>query len=160
MTNTLNLPVPLEIADEVRRFAAFILAERQRTSTTPAPSDGIRDYPLWANEDIVRFATSGTVTSRIYCDIMDAIIAHNAVGQWVTIAELADWTGHARSVIATFRTHLYRYINSRFPKSTLAPFTGMNGQDLRPARGREVHYRVSAECAEQWEQVRTQIGEF
>jgi len=89
---------------------------------------------------------------------MDAILSNDAVGQWVTVPRLAEWTGREASAIGIFRTHLNRYKNAHLPEGSAAPFTRASGQDLRPARGREVHYRVSAECAEQWTRLRDRIG--
>lgn len=158
MTTTVNIAVPSEIAEEVRRFAAFIVADR---TSSPFPRatefDSIADYPLWPDDDVVALASSGTVTSRIYQRIMNAVIASDKVSQWVSIPELAEMTGQPESVISTFRTHLYRYINAHMPEGSHAPFTRATGQDLRPTRGRGVHYRISAECAEQWERVRSRI---
>lgn len=158
MSTTVNVAVPIDLADEVRRFVAFLIADRAAgDSATGEALDLIADYPLWGDADVVALANAGTVTSRVYRKIMDAVAAHDAVAQWVGIAELADWTGQPASVISTFRTHLYRYINSRMPAGTLAPFTRANGQDLRPARGREVYYRVSRECAQQWQRIQPQL---
>lgn len=159
VTAFVSVPVPAEYADEVRRFAAFLAAERAGDYPTVAAAvvDGLADYPLWADADVVAFANAGTVTSRIYRRIVDAVLEHGATGRWVSIAELAEWTGQSRSAISTFRTHLYRYINAHMGSGTLAPFTRANGQDLRPARGREVCYRISAECAEQWGRVQSQL---
>lgn len=158
MSTTVNVPVPTDLADEVRRFVAFLIADRAAGESPQAePADLIADYPLWGDADIVALANAATVTSRIYRKIMDAVLEHDAVAQWVSIAELAEWTGQPASVISTFRTHLYRYINAHMPAGTAAPFTRANGQDLRPARGREVYYRVSRECAQQWQRIQSQL---
>lgn len=155
MSNLVTIDLPVEIAEEVRRFAAFLIADQpNRLSRTYVPNDGIPDYPLWPDEQVERFASAPTTTARVYVKIMDAVIEHGAAGQWLSIAELAEWTGQAPSVISTFRTHLYRYINAHLPEGTLAPFTRATGQDLRPARGREVYYRISPACAEQWTRLR------
>lgn len=161
MNDLVAVQVPADIAGEVRRFAAFVLAERGDGFATHEPSfDGIPDYPIWTDAQVTSFATNGTVTSRIYRRIMDSVIDQDAVGRWVSIADIAQWTDQPASVISTFRTHLYRYINAHLPEGTRAPFTRANGQDLRPTRGREVYYRVSQECANQWQRIKPQIGEL
>lgn len=158
MNTYADIQVPAEIADEVRRFAAFVMADRQSATPTTPTTDGIPDYALWPDDDIVRFASAGTVTSRVYRRIMDATVEHDTVGKWVSIGELAEMTGQPASVVSTFRTHLNRYINAHLPEGTHAPFTRADGQDLRPARGRQVFYRVSKECAAQWTRVQPRIG--
>ncbi len=158
MNNLIAIDVPAEIADEVRRFAAFLIADRGDPLSLAADvGDGIPDYPLWPDGQVERFASAPTTTARVYVRIMDAVVEHDAAGQWLSIAELAEWTGQTPSVISTFRTHLYRYINAHLPEGTLAPFTRAAGQDLRPARGREVYYRISPACAEQWTRLRDGI---
>lgn len=157
MTNTVYVEVPADFADEVRRFTAFLVADRRHAGVVPSSTaDNIADYPLWADEEIVALANSGTVTSRVYRRIMDSVTEHG-VGKWVSIPELAEWTEQPSSVISTFRTHLYRYINAHLPEGTVAPFTRASGQDLRPARGRGVYYRVSQACADQWNRVQPEL---
>ena len=158
-----TLVVPDEIADEVRRFAAFVLSDRQVASAvTQAPSatehDHIPDYPLWDDTDVVALANAGTSTAGYYRAIMDAIISEEKVGEWVSLDDLAQWTSIKRSTLSTFRTHLYRYVNTHLVDS-LAPFTAASGTKLRPARGREVFYRVSRECATQWTRIQSQLKE-
>lgn len=159
MTQIVNVPVRAEIADEVRRFAAFIEADRPAATAVPTvtPSDGITDYPLWEDDAIVALARASTTTAANYRKLMDAIISNDAVGMWVSIADLEKWTGLKATTIANFRTHLYRWINAHMPASALAPFTAKRGDKLSPPRGREVHYRVSAACAEQWARVQDQL---
>jgi len=160
MTETVTLPVPVEIADEVRRFAAFLLADRLTVGQRSEPLyDGISDYPLWPDEDVISLANAGTATSRLYRRIMDAVIAHEAVGMWVSIAELAEWVGERPTLVANFRTQLYRYIGAHLPVGTSAPFTAKRGDKLHPRRGREVHYRVSTACAEQWNRIQLQLND-
>jgi hypothetical protein len=162
MSITIDIAVPSAIADEVRRFAAFILADRSAgvvDAHVPA-SDGIADYPLWSDDDVVSLAKAGTTTAANYRKIMDAVIDQDAVGKWVSITELAHWTGEKSTVIANFRTQLYRWINAHFPEGKTAPFTAKRGDKLRPPRGRQVHYRVSAACASQWDRVRQRIVEI
>ena len=159
MTEFTHIAIPAAIADEVRRFAAFLLADHGSSAGVAASvrSDGIPDYPLWDDAAIIALANAGTATAAYYRKIMDAIIANEAVGQWVSLADLALWTEEKRSALSTFRTHLYRWVHAHVGKDALAPFTGASGQNLRPARGREVHYRVSDECAEQWARVHPQM---
>jgi len=154
-----NIPVPADIADEVQRFAAFLIADRGQRGTAPTVSvaDGIPDYPLWADQDVVALANAGTTTAANYRKIMDAVIAHDAIGTWVSIADLSDWSGEHVNTIKTFRTHLYRWINAHMPAGTAAPFTAKSGTQLRPPRGREVYYRVSAACAAQWERLQPEL---
>lgn len=159
MDKLISIDVPAPVADEVRRFVAFLVADRMNPAAhAVSPSDGIPDYPLWPDERIVRFASAPTTTARVYLQIMDAVVEHDAAGRWLSIAELAEWTEQPVSVISAFRTHLYRYINAHLPEGTLAPFTRATGQDLRPARGREVYYRISTECAAQWTRLRDEIS--
>ncbi len=161
MTTTVNVPVPTEIADEVRRFAAFLMADRAASgSRTESLYDGIQDYPLWPDEDVISLANAGTATSGLYRRIMDAILARDAVGAWVSIAQLAEWVGERPTLIANFRTQLYRWIGAHLPAGTTAPFTAKRGDKLHPPRGREVHYRVSTACAEQWRRVQPQLKEI
>lgn len=159
MTNLVNVPVPDSIADEVRRFAAFLIADRDSDPGMPplVPFDGISDYPLWEDSAIISLANAGTVTSSYYRKIMDAVIEREAVGQWVSLVDLTEWTKEKRSALSTFRTHLYRWIHSHMPEGTIAPFTAASGQDLRPARSREVFYRVSVSCADQWARVQLEL---
>jgi len=158
MTDLVNIPVPAEFADEVRRFAAFIAADRAEQAKAPARElDGIPDYPLWSDDDVVALANAGTTTAAHFRKIMDAVLERDAVGSWVSIADLAKWTGEKPSAIATFRTHLYRWVNAHMPCGTMAPFTGKPGNELRPPRGREVHYRVSAACAAQWARIQDRL---
>lgn len=161
MTPLVSIQVRAELADEVRRFAAFIEADRSAAtaSHSVATPDGIADYPLWEDGAIVALARAKTTTASNYFKIMDAIVSQDAVGSWVSIADLEKWTGMKASAIANFRTHLYRWINAHMPAHTLAPFTAKRGDRLSPPRGREVHYRVSAACAEQWARVRHQLEE-
>lgn len=156
MTPLINVPVPAEIADEVKRFAAFLQADRT-TEPDTSLDDGITDYPLWPDDEVISLATAWTNTAVLYRQIMDAVVENNAVGRWVTIPQLAEWTGTKPSTIAAFRTHLYRYINAHKPQGTLAPFTAISGTKLRPPRTRSVHYRVSRACAQQWSRVRPTI---
>lgn len=164
---TTTLTVPDEIADEVRRFAAFVLADRgigdptvtQTALVSTQTTDHIADYPLWADEDVIALANAGTSTAGYYRAIMDAIIAHGKAREWVSLDELATWTSIKRSVLSTFRTHLYRYVNSHLGDGSMAPFTGVSGADLRPARGREVFYRISQECAAQWMRIQSELNE-
>ena len=162
MSDLVNVPVPAAFADEVRRFAAFLITDRASgaTAAISAPFDGIPDYPLWDDTAILALANAGTTTAHYYRKIMDAVIANRAVGQWVSLADLAEWTGEKRSALSTFRTHLYRWVHAHVGEDAKAPFTGANGQDLRPARGREVHYRVSVACAEQWARIESQLKEI
>ena len=157
-----TITVPDEIADEVRRFAAFIAADRMRDQNEPDVvtamlGDNVADYPVWADEDVIALANAGTTTAHNYRAIMDAILAAGKTGQWVSLDDLNAWTGIKRSALSTFRTHLYRYINTHLPDGGRAPFTGAWGTELRPARGREVFYRVSIPCAQQWERVRESL---
>jgi len=162
MTQIVNVPVRAEIADEVRRFAAFIDADRPATTSSPTVGtfDGIADYPLWEDDAIVALARARTTTAANYRKIMDAIIANDAAGAWVSIADLEKWTGMKASTIANFRTQLYRWINAHMPASTLAPFTAKRGDKLSPPRGREVHYRASSACLEQWARVQDQLERY
>lgn len=158
MTSTVNVPVPAEIADEVRRFAAFLLADRSETgSRAESLYDGIPDYPLWPDEDVIALASAGTATSHLYRRIMDAILKNEATGVWVSIAQLAEWVGERPTLVANFRTQLYRWIGAHLPEGTAAPFTAKRGDKLHPPRAREVHYRVSAPCAEQWRRIQSQL---
>lgn len=160
MSEIVNVPVPTGIADEVRRFAAFLLADRATDGErTALMYDGIPDYPLWRDEDVVSLANAGTATSRNYRKIMDAVVERQAVGSWVSIPELAEWVGERPTVVANFRTQLYRWVGAHLPMGTKAPFTAKRGDKLLPPRGREVHYRVSAACAEQWARVQDQLKE-
>ena len=161
MSNLVNVSVPADIADEVRRFAAFVSADRAQ-SAMHAPTgqvDGIPDYTLWSDDDVLALANAGTTTAANYRKIMNAVIGHGAVGTWVSIADLVKWTGERPTTIAAFRTHLYRWINAHMPAGTAAPFTGRPGTQLHPPRGREVHYRVSAACAAQWERAQDRLEE-
>lgn len=155
-----TITVPDEIADEVRRFAAFIEADRGRMTPSAAvlaAEDGVADYPLWPDADVIELANAGTTTANYYRAIMNAVLSESKVGEWVSLDDLALWTGIKRTALSAFRTHLYRYVNSHLPEGSSAPFTGAWGADLRPARGREVFYRVSAECASQWERIHPQL---
>ncbi|WP_424448560.1 hypothetical protein [Microbacterium arborescens] len=159
-----SITVPDEIADEVRRFAAFIAADRAAVELGPDPvsssaGDDIADYPLWPDSDVIALANAGTTTASHYRTIMDAVLAQSMAANWVSLDDLASWTGLKRSALSTFRTHLYRYINTHLPEGTVAPFTGAWGTELRPARGREVFYRVSTQCADQWTRIRPSLKE-
>lgn len=162
---TTTIEVPDAIADEVRRFAAFVLSDRRDTETqltaprADSEPDHIADYPLWQDNQVIGLANGDTITAGNYRAIMDAVIARKRVGEWVSLDDLSEWTSIQRSVLSTFRTHLYRYVNSHLGTGHLAPFTREWGENLRPARGREVFYRVSQECAAQWERVRPQLKE-
>lgn len=159
------ISVPAAIASEVRRFAAFLELDpsaHKITSAAIANASVTRpdkpDYPLWADSDVVALANAGTTTASNYRLIMDAIIREDHVGEWVSISQLSEWTGLEYSQIKTFRTHLYRHINSHFAdKYTNAPFTGAWGTELSGTRKRIVYYRVSSDCAYQWERIQGEL---
>lgn len=66
VSNLITIDVPSGIIDEVRRFAAFLIADQpNRLSRTAVPDDGIPDYPLWPDEQIERFASAPTTTARV-----------------------------------------------------------------------------------------------
>lgn len=161
--NRLSIAVPPEHADEVRRYAAYLQwldrnnAHRPASSEGSTSDDGYPDYPLWADDEVLELANSDTKMSRIYQQIMNAVLEREMVAEWVTIDQISEWTGIERSRVSTFRTHLYRHIHAHFGKDRAAPFTGADGNDLTPRRGRIVLYRVSTECAEQWQRIRARL---
>lgn len=158
---TRSIEVPARFAAQVTQLVVLLkgdpkapkaLAKLIADTTVSQPMRP--DYPLWDDADVIALANSQTKTARNYRDIMDAIIREDHVDEWVAVSQLSEWTGLTVSEVRTFRTHLYRHIHAHFRgKYAKAPFTGAWGTELSPSRGRVVYYRVSKECAYQWERV-------
>jgi hypothetical protein len=146
---TPQLSVPDRWFGEVERYLQFLIASEQNSEAL-APGDETADYPLWADEDLIALRNAGTSTAKNMSRIVDSVIRSGRIGEWISIPEIADLSGIPEKTIRNVRTQLYRYINSRFAPGTLAPFTAIRGEKLRPAKSREVYYRLSSDFAEQW----------
>ncbi|WP_150954484.1 hypothetical protein [Microbacterium testaceum] len=162
---TQSIEVPARFAAQVAQLVAMLKAhpkvqkELARVIADGTVSQPMRpDYPLWDDADIIALANSRTKTAGNYRAIMDAIIREDHVDEWVAVSQLSEWTGLEVSEVRAFRTHLYRHIHAHFGgKYADAPFTGAWGTELSPSRGRAVYYRVSKECAYQWERVQDSL---
>jgi len=161
-----TIEVPGRFALDLKRFVELL---EQSPSYSKVISKAIADatislpdrpdYPLWDDDDVVALANAGSRTAANYREIMDAIIREGRDGEWVSISQLSEWTGLNPAELKAFRTHLYRHIHAHYAgKYSNAPFTGAWGTDLRPSRGRVVYYRVSRECAYQWERIQESLG--
>lgn len=160
-----TIEVPARFASQVGQLVAMlmvdpkaskVLAKAIADATVSQPEHP--DYPLWDDADVVALANSGTKTAANYRAIMDAVIREDHVDEWVAVSQLSEWTGLEVSEVRTFRTHLYRHIHAHFRgKYSSAPFTGAWGTELAPSRGRVVYYRISKDCAYQWERVQDSL---
>lgn len=163
--DTQTIEVPARFASQVRQLVAMLKLDPKTSKVLAkavadaAVSQSERpDYPLWDDADVVALANSGTKTATNYRAIMDAVIREDHVDEWVAVSQLSEWTGLQVSEVRIFRTHLYRHIHAHFRgKYSSAPFTGAWGAELAPSRGRVVYYRVSKECAYQWERVQDSL---
>jgi hypothetical protein len=159
--------VPRKWAPEIRRYLGYLASlPPEEISLVPLPAAAslaaselysFDDYPLWDDDEVIALANAGTITAVNYRRIMDAIVENGRVGEWVSIGELSEWTGITYKKAANFRTQLYRWLHAH-THHQYAPFTGTWGANVQKGK-RVVLYRVSADCAAQWERIRPQLDD-
>lgn len=158
-----TIPVPDEYVPAVLAFLGDLIAKRPpRTAPTAstAREAAVESGPLvdgWTDEHLIRFATMPARTSKTLVKLMDLLVKSPGKDGARSTREAASEIGVEYSVMKALPTHVRRVVAAHFPGLD-APYWGLWGtKDFTPSRADEMYYAVTAERAEQWLRVRTEI---
>ncbi|MGH2706346.1 MAG: hypothetical protein ACRDJ4_15045 [Actinomycetota bacterium] len=137
-----NVPVPADRVLEVYAFlSGFPHAAADATGDspwTPTPSNGLPTIP-WTEEDLARFVSSGTKTSRTVAAVMDVLVEQP--GEQFTTTTLVARLGVTRNELRGTFAALTRHIRTHYGRENW-PFRFTWGPTLGEDYPVEGHYSI------------------